>query len=208
MDRPIRYQVLTSEEDDVPAQPLAVAMVLPPVEQPPAPSSEEPEHMYGTKLPTYDEATTLPTYEEAERSKAAEAERQQDVESQNQEDMEHSRHMLRVTSLGTDGMFLCAFVVAFFFNWIGFLFSICVFTTIAGRCGALSGLGLSIVKWVAIVKQNDWASGYAESDSWIWWLLILCGFMIFLRGAIHYAKIKYEWNRLAHNIRSQYFFTL
>lgn len=41
--------------------------------------------MYGTKLPSYDEATTLPTYEEAERSKAAEAEQQQDVESQSPE---------------------------------------------------------------------------------------------------------------------------
>lgn len=42
--------------------------------------------------------------------------------------------------------------VAFLFNWIGFLLSLCISNTVAGRCGALAGLGLSIVKWVAIVK--------------------------------------------------------
>ena len=42
--------------------------------------------------------------------------------------------------------------VSFLFNWLGFLLSLCLSNTVAGRCGALSGLGLSIIKWVAIVK--------------------------------------------------------
>lgn len=44
--------------------------------------------------------------------------------------------------------------VSFLFNWIGFLFSLCIVQTVAGRCGALSGLGLGIVKWVAIIKVD------------------------------------------------------
>ena len=84
-------------------------------------------------------------------------------------------------TLGTDGMFLCTFLgkldgfcthielkplfnlfvcpydvylfsVAFLFNWVGLLAALCVSNTVAGRFGALSGFGLSIVKWVAIVQ--------------------------------------------------------
>ena len=44
------------------------------------------------------------------------------------------------------------FVVAFLFNWIGLLAAICMTHTVAGRFGAISGFGLSMVKWVAIVK--------------------------------------------------------
>ena len=36
------------------------------------------------------------------------------------------------------------------FGWL------CISHTVAGRCGALSGLGLSIVKWVAIVKVGNY----------------------------------------------------
>lgn len=45
--------------------------------------------------------------------------------------------------------------VSFLFNWIGFLVSLCISNTVAGRCGAISGLGLSIVKWAAIVKVDN-----------------------------------------------------
>ncbi|KAK3099777.1 hypothetical protein FSP39_009501 [Pinctada imbricata] len=154
------------------------------------------------KLPSYDDATKLPTYEEAEMTKHAEAM----LESVERQEEAYENHAWKVTTLGTDGMFLCAFVMAFFFNWIGFLFSVCMFNTIAGRCGALSGLGLSIVKWIIIVKHNSWGSGWADEDSWIWWLLMLCGLLIFLRGAIHYAKTKYEWSQLENNLRSRHFF--
>lgn len=45
--------------------------------------------------------------------------------------------------------------VAFLFNWIGLLVSVCVTQTVAGRFGAISGFGLSMVKWVAIVKVSQ-----------------------------------------------------
>lgn len=46
------------------------------------------------------------------------------------------------------------FSVSFIFNWVGFIFAYCVTNTIAGRYGALSGFGLSLIKWVFIIKVN------------------------------------------------------
>lgn len=45
-----------------------------------------------------------------------------------------------------------SFSVAFLFNWIGFFLSFCLTTSAAGRYGAVSGFGLSLVKWVLIVR--------------------------------------------------------
>ena len=44
--------------------------------------------------------------------------------------------------------------MSFLFNWLGFLVCICLTNTLAGRYGALAGFGLSMVKWVAIVKVS------------------------------------------------------
>jgi hypothetical protein len=49
-------------------------------------------------------------------------------------------------------MFLSAFMIAFFFNWVGFFVSICLLPNAAGKYGALSGFGLSMAKWVTIVR--------------------------------------------------------
>lgn len=68
--------------------------------------------------------------------------------------------------------------------------------TCAGRFGALSGFGLSIVKWVAIVKRNNWTGGLTEEDSWIWWLLITFGVLISCSGSLQYVRIKYMWARM------------
>lgn len=45
--------------------------------------------------------------------------------------------------------------VAFLFNWIGFLLSFCLTTSAAGRYGAISGFGLSLIKWVLIVRVRS-----------------------------------------------------
>lgn len=42
--------------------------------------------------------------------------------------------------------------VAFLFNWIGFFLSFCLTSSAAGRYGAISGFGLSLIKWVLIVR--------------------------------------------------------
>lgn len=204
MDRSsIRYEVLHETESSTPAEPVNLVMIVPPPEYP----GTYGQGAANQKLPTYAEATTLPTYEEAERSKFQEAHQDSDSNLENPDEISaHEGRLFRTTTLGTDGMFLCAFVMAFFFNWIGFLCSICLFNTIAGRCGALSGLGLSIVKWICIVRHNKWASDWADGDSWVWWLLLLCGMLIFLRGAIHYIKTKYEWTQIQNSLRNRNLF--
>uniref|UniRef100_A0A2C9LDW0 Uncharacterized protein n=1 Tax=Biomphalaria glabrata TaxID=6526 RepID=A0A2C9LDW0_BIOGL len=64
--------LLPSEEQNVPAEPVSMAMVIAP---PGYAESAVLEHQgdipaYGpAKLPNYEDATTLPSYEEAERSK-------------------------------------------------------------------------------------------------------------------------------------------
>lgn len=46
------------------------------------------------------------------------------------------------------------FSVAFLFNWIGFFLSFCLTTSAAGRYGAISGFGLSLIKWILIVRVS------------------------------------------------------
>ena len=52
-------------------------------------------------------------------------------------------------------MVLIASLVAFVFNWLGFFAAYCMTKTVAGRYGAISGFGLSVVKWVLILKVNS-----------------------------------------------------
>jgi len=54
--------------------------------------------------------------------------------------------------VGSECMFLSAFMISFFFNWVGFFASICLLPNAAGKYGALSGFGLSMAKWVTIVR--------------------------------------------------------
>lgn len=50
--------------------------------------------------------------------------------------------------------FSLPFLVAFLFNWIGFFLSFCLTTSAAGRYGAISGFGLSLIKWILIVRVS------------------------------------------------------
>ncbi|KAG8586281.1 hypothetical protein GDO81_005323 [Engystomops pustulosus] len=104
--------------------------------------------------PPYSVATTLPTYDEAEKAKAAAmaaaaAEAAQREEEYPPRDDFSDADQLRV---GNDGIFMLAFFMAFIFNWIGFCLSFCITNTIAGRYGAICGFGLSLIKWILIVR--------------------------------------------------------
>lgn len=97
--------------------------------------------------------------------------------------------------LGTDAMFILAFIIAFLFNWIGFLMLTCFCHTIAGRYGALSGFGLSLAKWTLIVKRStDLAS---HESSWLWWLIMSFGCLICVRALVQYVSIKRTWRMMS-----------
>lgn len=156
--------------------------------------------------PPYEVATKLPTYEEVQREKTLQREHRLpraplpflaiDAEFPDGE----SESGL----LGTDFMFFTAFLVAFLFNWIGFVMLMCFCHTIAARYGALSGFGLSLAKWTLIVKHStELASG---ENSWLWWLMLAAGLLIFVRAIIQYLNIKRGWHLLSGSAQERVFF--
>lgn len=101
-------------------------------------------------------------------------------------------------------MFVTAFLIAFLFNWIGFLILTCFCHTIAARYGALSGFGLSLAKWTLIVKHNtDLAS---HENSWLWWLIMAFGFLICVRALVQYVSIKRTWRLLSASAQERLLF--
>lgn len=219
MERRVRYERLP-EDDDPPAEAVVTAVAAEETEEVVSPSvdvsvgspsNEEAEtaplvipsaNETETRLlepPSYNVATSLPSYEEAERTKQEEAARQEETDQQVVLDAPNQNDV----HIGTDGIFLCTFIFSFLFNWLGLLVSMCLSQTIAARLGAVAGFGLSIVKWVAIVKHNHWAGGWSEGNSWFWWFLIFLGFMMFCRGCIQYVRIKHQWSQLSHQMRTR-----
>ncbi|CAD7002581.1 unnamed protein product [Ceratitis capitata] len=106
--------------------------------------------------------------------------------------------------LGTDAMFILAFMVAFLFNWIGFLMLTCFCHTIAARYGALSGFGLSLAKWTLIVKNSTELASH--ENSWLWWLIMAFGFLICIRAFIQYVSIKRTWRLLSTSAQERLLF--
>ncbi|XP_072225564.1 NEDD4 family-interacting protein 2 [Leuresthes tenuis] len=158
--------------------------------------------------PPYSVATSLPTYDEAEKAKAA-AMAASRVEVLPRDDEFPPRDdfsdadQLRV---GNDGIFMLAFFMAFLFNWIGFCLSFCLTNTIAGRYGAICGFGLSLIKWILIVRFSDYFTGYFNGQYWLWWIFLLLGLLLFFRGFVNYLKVRNMSENMATSHRTRLFF--
>ncbi|RNA09301.1 NEDD4 family-interacting 1 [Brachionus plicatilis] len=95
--------------------------------------------------------------------------------------------------IGSECMFLSAFMIAFFFNWVGFFAAICLIPNAAGKYGALSGFGLSMAKWVTIFRYQEWMVNMNDFQQKLFvWLFIFLGFYLFFRGLINYMTLKYR----------------
>ncbi|KAK7871062.1 hypothetical protein R5R35_007263 [Gryllus longicercus] len=228
MERTARYDTqgasATMPEEVSPAQAVNLTVVLPPdtatgsdVPASGMLSSHTQNHMNSgedipppkpdfSAPPPYEVATKLPTYEEVQREKNLQAEQQPThvpftflaIDTENP-DSDNETGLL-----GTDFMFFTAFLVAFLFNWIGFLLLMCFCHTIAARYGALSGFGLSLAKWTLIVKHStDLAS---RENSWLWWLIMAFGLLIFVRAIIQYLNIKRGWRLLSGSAQERLLF--
>uniref|UniRef100_A0A8C2WN79 Nedd4 family interacting protein 1, like n=1 Tax=Cyclopterus lumpus TaxID=8103 RepID=A0A8C2WN79_CYCLU len=141
------------------------------------------------KPPSYNVATTLPSYDEAERTKTETTVplvTGRDEDFVTRDDFEDADQL----RIGNDGIFMLTFFMAFLFNWIGFFMSLCVTTSAAGRYGAISGFGLSLIKWIFIVRFSTYFPGYFDGQYWLWWVFLVLGFLLFLRGFINYARIR------------------
>ncbi|MCI4386280.1 hypothetical protein PGIGA_G00060530 [Pangasianodon gigas] len=186
-----RYQQLPSEEE-AEAGPQVSTDAPPPYSSIAADNAAYFDYKEGAafpKPPSYNVATSLPSYDEAERSKAETfvplvAGRDDDFVARDDfEDADQLR-------IGNDGIFMLTFFMAFLFNWIGFFLSFCLTTSAAGRYGAISGFGLSLIKWILIVRFSTYFPGYFDGQYWLWWVFLVLGFLLFLRGFINYAKIR------------------
>ncbi|KAM9846938.1 NEDD4 family-interacting protein 1-like isoform 3-T3 [Aulostomus maculatus] len=182
-----RYQQLPNE-DESEESPQVSADAPPPYSSISADSAaffDYKEDGAFPKPPSYNVATTLPSYDEAERTKA-ETTVPLDEEFVTRDDFEDADQL----RIGNDGIFMLTFFMAFLFNWIGFFLSFCLTTSAAGRYGAISGFGLSLIKWVLIVRFSTYFPGYFDGQYWLWWVFLVLGFLLFLRGFINYARIR------------------
>ncbi|XP_004577467.2 NEDD4 family-interacting protein 2 [Ochotona princeps] len=233
-----RYQVLHNEEDnseasavEQPSTSSSTAQDMQTAASAPAPETESSPPPYSSitvEVPTtsdtdvyseyypvpppYSVATSLPTYDEAEKAKAAAmaaaaaetAQRIQEEECPPRDDFSDA-DQLRV---GNDGIFMLAFFMAFIFNWLGFCLSFCVTNTIAGRYGAVCGFGLSLIKWILIVRFSDYFTGYFNGQYWLWWIFLVLGLLLFFRGFVNYLKVRNMSESMAAAQRTRYFFLL
>ncbi|KTG37439.1 hypothetical protein cypCar_00017746 [Cyprinus carpio] len=199
------YQQLNNEEESAEVSQQA-ADAPPPYSSVPASNAaffEYKEDDVYPKPPSYNVATSLPSYDEAERSKAETtvplvSDREEDFIAR---DSFEDTDQLRV---GNDGIFMLTFFMAFLFNWIGFFLSFCLTTSAAGRYGAISGFGLSLVKWVLIVRRmnnthrflsvikqfSTYFPGYFDGQYWLWWVFLVVGFLLFFRGFVNYSRVR------------------
>ncbi|KAG9338009.1 hypothetical protein JZ751_027258 [Albula glossodonta] len=232
-----RYQVLHNEDDPSEASGSAEASTSaqapPPANQSAPVEAEAPPPSYASIAlgataapecsfhgdlpvpPPYSIATSLPTYDEAEKAKAAAmATTAVDVVQRPEDDFPPRDDFM-----------------AFLFNWIGFCLSFCLTNTIAGRYGAICGFGLSLIKWILIVrvcrltqrgcccrsnvsliKKNkkpyfsDYFTGYFNGQYWLWWIFLVLGLLLFFRGFVNYLKVRNISENMAASHRTRFFF--
>ncbi|KAJ8407085.1 hypothetical protein AAFF_G00287610 [Aldrovandia affinis] len=158
--------------------------------------------------PPYSVATSLPTYDEAENAKAASLAAATVGVVQREDDFPPREDFSDVDQLriGNDGIFMLAFFMAFLFNWIGFCLSFCLTNTIAGRYGAICGFGLSLIKWILIVRFSDYFNGYFNGQYWLWWIFLILGLLLFFRGFVSYLKVRNMSESMAASHRARFFF--
>ncbi|XP_022618213.1 NEDD4 family-interacting protein 1 isoform X1 [Seriola lalandi dorsalis] len=206
-----RYQQLPNEEDPE-ENPQVAADAPPPYSSITADNAayfDYKEDGAFPKPPSYNVATTLPSYDEAERTKAETTvplvtgrqpqhrERLETFDDVIRSSLEDEDFVTRddfedadQLRIGNDGIFMLTFFMAFLFNWIGFFLSFCLTTSAAGRYGAISGFGLSLIKWILIVRFSTYFPGYFDGQYWLWWVFLVFGILLFLRGFINYARIR------------------
>jgi hypothetical protein len=103
-------------------------------------------------------------------------------------------------------VFIFASVIAFFFNWLGFLAVVCLIPTIAARFGAMSGFGLSVAKWIIVMRYQEFNNPssmahhelspshkvpiHDPAQNFVFAIVLFAGFFLFIRGLISYIAIK------------------
>lgn len=110
--------------------------------------------------------------------------------------------ILSIENLGTDSVFILCFLVCFLFNWVGYVICCCLFTSVAARCGAISGIGLNLVKILLILKRCSFdnqqmvqAQQYLDLHEVQYISLLAVGLLTMLFGVVRYNSAKSAINR-------------
>merc|ERR1711953_1083297 len=103
--------------------------------------------------------------------------------------------------LGNDWHFILYFLICFLFNWVGLFVTFCCSTTAAARYGGLSGFGLSLVKWVTMLRYNPeyWnqlTRGPADQPQTVntnafVYLFLFIGLLLFFKGAMTWCRFRH-----------------
>lgn len=210
------YQKLSNEEESEEEQPIqssstqaevvefstsSVSVNIPLDDAPPPYEPGEDTHVNVPSFPSedllnqspplYSDIVKLPTYNESEN-----------IESDSEERAglnrmyyyfvsgDSNQSEISEENLGTDIGFILCFLLSFLFNGLGFIVAYCSTSTLSSHYGAVSGFGLSLVKWAFIAKHKLMFKGYFQGNEWLLYCIILLGWMIFLRGMFAYAQIK------------------
>ncbi|XP_041484138.1 NEDD4 family-interacting protein 1-like [Lytechinus variegatus] len=182
MENPPSYDEICRTERDSRAQQVTLTLVLP---------SESEEQNQDNDQSKGNENTVIepPPYEVPSEPPPKYTENESESKV-NDQGLLTDRAADSNSKLGADMIFTLSFIIAFIFNWIGFIFAYCLSMSMAGRFGALSGFGASMVKWSIIAMNSQCCSEYLKSAACLLVALILCGFLIFVRGI--YLHIKYK----------------
>lgn len=219
-----RYQVLQNEEDDenrttennvattssTPSDEVTSEQEtnpVPPNQSPPpyiadVNSSNVEVEFSNEPPPQYTDVVKLPTYNESENIQ--EPSHPDDGEGSNEHrsiffywlnndvynQIDDSAH-----AVGSDASFMFSFLLALIFNWIGFLISYCFTNNLASYYGAISGFGISLVKWAFIAKRSNWSREFMMENPWFCYAFVLFGWVIFMRGIFAYIQLKRLTNR-------------
>jgi len=112
--------------------------------------------------------------------------------------------LLSNEELGTDSIFILCFLVCLLFNWVGYIICCCLFTSIAARCGALSGIGLNLIKMLVILRKCQFENPqlvqtqlYLQLHDFQYGAMMLLGIVTMFYGFLRYNTAKAQFNRQA-----------
>merc|ERR1712113_1026620 len=90
--------------------------------------------------------------------------------------------------------------ICFLFNWIGLFVTFCCSRTVAARYGGLSGFGLSLVKWISLVRFSPEWTRYTQeaaeqnqpfnANAFIY-IFLFIGLLFFFKGAFTWVRFRH-----------------
>lgn len=156
-------------------------------------------------LPSYENATKLPTYDEVEKQKEDEA-RMDVIDAifgMSSSDSEDDEPRLDGILVGSDCMFFFAFFIGFFFNWVGLFIGYFFMFNLAGRYGAITGFGTSMIKWLIYLRYSDCCQDISiKSNVYVYMLMNLTALLIIFKGVHSWLRVRpYMYNYNDSTIR-------